>query len=97
VLTIDPWEREPDTRNGTDHTGCLTCAPVPLKGTLTATELSVGKAYDIYRWDSVDMAFTYIDEYKKASFTADADKRVFFDNVTFWSDGTTYYRVVPAS
>jgi hypothetical protein len=28
-------------------------------GTLTATELAVGKAYDIYRWDSVALAFTY--------------------------------------
>ena len=65
-LAIDPWQREPDTRNGTDHghaggapnPGCLTCAPVPLKGTLTARELTVGKAYDIYRWDTVVGAFT---------------------------------------
>jgi hypothetical protein len=27
VLTVDPWDREPDTRNGTDHPDCLTCAP----------------------------------------------------------------------
>lgn len=94
VLKVDPWEREPDTRNGTDHSGCLTCDPVPLTGTLTATKLSVGMTYDIYRWDSVEMAFTYIDEYKKTSFTATADKYVFFDNKTFWSDGTTYYRVI---
>ena len=47
--------------------------------------------------DSVDIAFTYIDEYKKDSFTATADEHIYFDTRTFWSDGTTYYRVVRAS
>ena len=47
--------------------------------------------------DSVDIAFTYIDEYKKVSFTATADEHIYFDTRTFWSDGTTYYRVVRAS
>ena len=59
VLTVNPWLREPDTRNGTDHPDCgLMCAPVPLKATLTATGLRVGTVYEIYRWDSVTTAFT---------------------------------------
>ena len=61
------------------------------------TELSVGTAYDVYRWDTVATAFTYSDEYKKTSFTATADKHVWFDDKSFQSDGTTYYRVVKAS
>lgn len=93
-LAINPWDKEPDTRNGTDHTGCLTCAAVPLMGTLTATELTVGKSYDIYRWDTVAGAFTYSDEHKKTSFTAAAVKHVYADDKSFQSDGTTYYRVV---
>ena len=43
------------------------------------------------------MAFTYDEQYKKTSFAATADKHIYFDNRTFWSDGTTYYRVVPAN
>jgi len=67
-----------------------------LKGTLTATELNVGSAYDIYRWDSVAEALTYSDEYKKTSFTATSDTYVFTDDASFLSNGTTYYRVVTA-
>ena len=65
-------------------------------GTLTATELVVGTTYDIYRWDSVDAAFTYSGKYKKASFTATAATHVYADEASFQSDGTTYYRVVKA-
>ena len=85
-LSIDPWESEPDTRSGDK--------PEALTGTLTATELSVGQAYDIYRWDSVKEAFTYSAQYKKATFTASNNTHTYKDDKTFQSDGTTYYRVV---
>jgi hypothetical protein len=85
---VDPWLREPDTRKG--------AAPEPLRGILTARNLSAGAAYDIYRWDTVSAAFTYSDEYKKARFTATADKHIFVDDKSFQSDGATYYRVVKA-
>lgn len=50
--------------------------------------------YDIYRWDSISEAFTYIDNYKILSFTAASDTYVVQDPNTFLSDGTTYYRCV---
>jgi hypothetical protein len=87
-LAINPWKSEPDTRSGQK--------PEALMGTLTATELVVGTTYDIYRWDSVDAAFTYSGKYKKASFTATAATHVYADEASFQSDGTTYYRVVKA-
>merc|ERR1740130_474348 len=40
-LRIDPWQSEPDTRSGDKAEA--------LKGTVTATELTTGAAYDIYR------------------------------------------------
>ena len=46
--------------------------------------------YETYCWDTVAEALTY----KKASFTANAEKHVYFDAKTFPSDGTTYYRVI---
>ena len=85
-LAVDPWKREPDTRSGEK--------PVALTGTLTATELTVGSAYDIYRWDTVAEALTYTAGYKKASFTAANATHVYTDDQSFQSDGTTYYRVV---
>ena len=85
-LKVKPWMSEPDTRSGE--------APVALKGTLTATELTVGTVYDVYRWDTVKEAFTYKDEYKKASFKAMSDTHKYVDDKSFQSDGTTYYRVV---
>ena len=87
-MAIDPWKSEPDTRSGDK--------PEALMGTLTATELTVGATYDIYRWDSVKTALTYSDEYKKASFVAQNDTYVYHDTKSFQSDGTTYYRVVQA-
>jgi hypothetical protein len=64
---------------------------------VTATELTVGSTYDIYRWDNVDEAFTaYTAECKKTSFTATKDTHVYADDKSFPSDGTTYYRVIPA-
>jgi hypothetical protein len=85
-LHVEPWRREPDTRSGEE--------PRALLGTLTAGPLAVGKAYDIYRWDDVGVAFTYMDQYKKYSFTAEDALFVYADPETFQSDGTTYYRVV---
>jgi hypothetical protein len=87
-LRIDPWRREPDTRSGDK--------PAALQGTLTATELTAGVAYDVYRWDSVAEAFTYSDAHKKATFTAASDTHVYTDGTSIESDGTTYYRVVRA-
>ena len=85
-LHIDPWKSEPDTRRGE--------TPVDLQGTLTATGLTAGTSYDIYRWDAVGVAFTYSDAYKSSSFTATNDTYVYVDAKSFPSDGTTYYRVV---
>jgi hypothetical protein len=88
-LKIHPWMREPDTRSGEK--------PEALKGTLTATGLTKGASYDIYRWDTVGEALTYQDKYKKASFTATSDTYIYKDDKSFESDGTTYYRVVRAA
>ena len=88
-LHIDPWKSEPDTRAG--------ARPEALQGTLTARGLTAGRAYIIYRWDSVDKAFTYDDDtYKVGAFTASGDTHVFVDPTSFESDGTTYYRVLAA-
>lgn len=85
-LKVDPWLREPDTRSGEQ--------PAALKGTLTAAGLIPRTTYTIYRWDSVKEAFTYSDQYKKATFTAASDTYVYTDDKSFQSDGATYYRVV---
>eukprot|EP00937_MAST-01D_sp_MAST-1D-sp2_P000592 g592.t1 len=87
-LAIAPSKSEPDTRSGEK--------PNAIMGTLTATGLTKGGKYDVYRWDSVDEAFTYTAQYKKASFTADAETHVYKDDKSFQSDSTTYYRVVQA-
>jgi hypothetical protein len=81
--------QEPDTRSG--------AKPVALKGTLTATGLTKGAVYDVYRWDTVGEAFTYQDEFKRTSFTAAGATHVYADDKTFQSDGTTYYRVLRAA
>lgn len=88
-LSIDPWKREPDTRTG--------ASPTDITGTLTAAGLTAGSKYDIYRWDSVNDAFTYSDHYKINTFTASSDTFVFQDPQTFSSDSATYYRCVKAS
>ncbi|CAK0894432.1 unnamed protein product, partial [Prorocentrum cordatum] len=85
-LAIQPYESEPDTRSGE--------TPVLLKGTLTVTELTAGSTYSIYRWDSVEDAFTYSDSFKKTSFQAKTDRFVYSDGTGFQSSGTTYYRVL---
>lgn len=89
TLAIQPYLSEPDTRSGE--------APEALKGTLTVSELSAGSSYDIYRWDTVDDAFTYSDGFKKTSFQATSDTFVYVDDQSFMSNGTTYYRCVPAA
>jgi hypothetical protein len=61
---------------------------------LTASELEAGASYAIYRWDSVEEALTYTDEFKVLTFTATASVFVYADAKTFISSGTTYYRVV---
>merc|ERR1712187_182424 len=85
-LAIQPYRSEPDTRSGQK--------PEALKGELTVTELTSGASYNIYRWDSVEDAFTYTDKYKKTSFVATKDNFVYTDGTTFQSDSTTYYRCV---
>ena len=86
-LAVDPWKREPDYRQHEP--------PIELTGTVTAEGLTVGTRYAIYRWDSVDEAFTYRPKYKIKTFTADDDTFVFEDPTAFWNNGTTYYRCVP--
>jgi len=88
-LAIDPFEKEPDTRNGE--------APEALKGTLTATQLTKGKSYDVYRWDNTKQAFTYTEEYKKSTFKARSDTHEYVDDISIDSSGTTYYRVVESA
>jgi len=88
-LHVQPWKSEPDTRSGE--------SPEGLQGTLTATGLSAGATYIIYRWDSVKTAFTYDDQYKKASFTATGDTYTYTDDKSFQSDSATYYRVLKAA
>eukprot|EP00935_MAST-01C_sp_MAST-1C-sp1_P001351 g1351.t1 len=88
-LHIEPSLREPDTRSG--------AKPTPIHGTLTVTELTVGSSYEIYRWDTVEDAFTYTDSYKKSSFKATNTSYVFADAETFQSNGNTYYTCVQAA
>lgn len=88
-LAVFPWKREPDTRSG--------AKPDNMFGTVTASELTVGTAYDVYRWDTVAEAFTdYTAAYKRTTFTATKDTHVYVDEKSFRSDGTTYYRVLPS-
>ena len=88
-LTIEPWKSEPDTRSGEK--------PEALQGTLRATGLAAGSAYDVYRWDSPADALTYSASFKKTTFTATADTYNYTDDTSFQSSGTTYYRVVAAA
>ena len=85
-LSIQPWLREPDTRKGE--------RPTELKGTLTVTDLQVGSLYHIYRWDSVEEAFTYTEKYEKITFRARKDTLVYVDDESFPSNGTTYYQCI---
>lgn len=80
---------EPDTRKGEK--------PAPMHGTVTVTELVVGQAYDIFRWDSVETAFDYAKGTNIHSFTASAESIVFDDPQSFMSDSATYYRCVLAA
>lgn len=88
-LSIDPWQKEPEPREGGK--------PNQITGTLTVEGLTKGAKYDIYRWDTTDEAFTYTDKYKKTSFTATNDTYVVKDPTTFSSDSATYYRCVKAT
>lgn len=85
-LHLKPWLSEPDLRSGK--------SPVPIAGTLTVSELTVGSEYDIYRWDTSEDAFTYSDNFKKTSFKATNATFVYEDPSPFWSNSTTYYRCV---
>lgn len=86
-LRIDPWMQEPDTRSG--------ASPNEIQGTLTVNELTAGSSYAIYRWDTTEDAFTYLDQFKKTSFQATNATYVFTDDKSFGSNSTTYYRCVP--
>ena len=87
-LHIEPWQREPNTREG--------AAAIPLRGTVTATGLAKGASYDVYRWDSSADALTYAARFKKATFVASGESHVWADSASFQSSSTTYYRVVPS-
>jgi len=89
TLSITPWKSEPNTRAG--------AAPIDIKGTVTATGLTAGSQYYIYRWDTVAEAFTYDDKYKMTTFTASSDSYVMEDPQPFSSHSTTYYRCVESS
>ena len=87
LLHIDPWKHEPDIRSGEK--------PGALHGTLTVTELSVGSWYEIYRWDSVELAFQdYSTRYRRTCFVATTHTYVYVDEKPFLSDSATYYRAV---
>ena len=88
-LKVDPWQREPDVRQHEK--------PIDLTGTVTAEQLTPGARYAIYRWDSVDAAFTYEPAHKIKTFTAAGDTFVFEDPKTFLNNGTVYYRCVEDS
>jgi hypothetical protein len=88
-LAIQPYKSEPDTRTGSK--------PNNIQGTLTAESLAKGATYDIYRWDTTEEAFTYSDQYKIDTFTAQTDVHVYKDPKPFASNSATYYRVVKAS
>jgi len=88
-LSISPFASEPNTREGKK--------PIEITGTLTATELTTGSKYDIYRWDSAEDAFVYNDANKIETFTATKDTHTFEDPKKFMSSSATYYRCVPAS
>ena len=87
-LHVEPFVREPDTRSGQ--------SPIQLKGTLTISELEAHQEYDIYRWDSVEDAFTYSSQFVSTSFSqkAGATTFVYEDEKSFASNGTTYYSCV---
>jgi len=85
-LTLDHFGSEPSPRNGQKA--------IQMTGTLTATELSTGSEYAIYRWENVDEAFVYTDDKKIHTFTATDDTFVFQDPNTFSSFSATYYRCV---
>lgn len=87
-LRIDPSRSEPDTRSG--------AKPDAVKGTLTVTGLTAGSSYDVYRWTTVEDAFTYTDDFKKTTFKATDDTFVYADDESFMSNGVAYYRCVPA-
>jgi hypothetical protein len=85
-LQVQPFLREPDLRSGQK--------PEQLTGTLTASGLTSGSSYDVYRWGSSATAFTYNATFKKASFKATAETYVYEDPDAFSSGSATYYRVV---
>jgi len=88
-LSISPWASEPYTRGGE--------TPIDITGTLTISELTIGSAYDVYRWDSAEEAFVYNDANKITTFTATEDTYTFEDPKKFLSSSATYYRCVLAS
>ena len=88
-LQVNPWKSEPDLRSG--------ASSIALKGTLTVNNLNKGDTYDIYRWDTVQDAFTYDSKFQKKSFVASNTTFVYEDDTSFESSGTTYYRCVATS
>jgi hypothetical protein len=88
-LAVEPWQREPDTRSG--------ASPSQLSGTITVEGLTVGAAYAIYRWDSVESAFDYSQATVVHNFKAADTTEVFADPTTILSSGVTYYRCLPDS
>lgn len=89
TLAINPSRSEPDIRSG--------AKPSEIHGKLTCSKLTAGSQYSVYRWDTVEEAFTYESKYLKSTFTAKDSSYVYEDPTSFMSDGTTYYRCVPAA
>ena len=83
-LSVDHWQWEPDVRSG--------AVPGHFKGTLTASELTVGRRYVIHRWDGVANAFNMSKAMVVQIFTAKKEIEVIEDPKSFQSDGATYYR-----
>lgn len=85
-LHIDPSRSEPDVRTG--------ARPNRIKGTLTVTGATPDEHYNIFRWDTVEEAFSYENGYIVKQFVAPQNGEfVWEDPNTFSSAGNTYYRV----
>ena len=85
ALTVDS-SSEPDTRSG--------AKPSELHGTLFVSGLTVGKGYNIFRFDSVADAY---EDYTKPyhGFVASNTTYSWTDRKTLLSSSATYYRALP--
>lgn len=86
-LLVDPWSREAEFHGEV--------GPWKVKGTLTVEGLVSGKAYVIYRWDSVETAFDYSQGRAVFRFTATGPSEVWEDTEMIPTTSATYYKCVP--